>query len=73
MMCAAAPVSAIAMPIVTSELDEQNSVTLLGKVLNENNEPLAGVVIKVVDTTIQEDEPILIVCAGDVKIDNAKY
>ena len=53
MMCAAAPVSAVAMPIVTSELDEQNSVTLLGKVLNENNEPLAGVVIKVVDTTIQ--------------------
>ena len=53
MMCVAAPAVAIAAPIETSELDEQNSVTLIGKVLNENNEPLAGVVVKVVDSTIQ--------------------
>ena len=53
MLCAATPVAAVAMPIETTQLDDQNSVALIGRVLNENNEPLAGVTVKVVDTTIQ--------------------
>ena len=53
MLTAGVPATAIAMPIDTIELDEMHSVVLAGSVVNEDNEPLAGVTVKVVDTTVQ--------------------